>query len=90
MPSRQLPQAVIAPSLENPVFPPPVPGISDAFGPLGEAVGSVMNGTATDIKQALDDAARRANEILKQNAATYGTAPKTQDLVGTTSEAWPT
>jgi multiple sugar transport system substrate-binding protein len=75
---KALPQAVIAPSLENPVFPPPVPGISDAFGPLGEAVGSVMNGTATDIKKALDDAATRANEILKQNATTYGSAPKNQ------------
>ena len=70
------PQASIAPSVEYAFFPPSVPGITDAFGPLGEAVGSVMNGTATDIKAALDDAANRANEILAQNKATYGDAPK--------------
>lgn len=70
------PQASIAPSVEYAFFPPSVPGITDAFGPLGEAVGAVMNGTATDIKAALDDAANRANEILAQNKATYGDAPK--------------
>ncbi len=70
------PQASIAPSVEYAFFPPSVPGITDAFGPLGEAVGAVMNGTTTDIKTALDDAAKRANEILKQNKATYGDAPK--------------
>lgn len=70
------PQASIAPSVEFAFFPPSVPGITDAFGPLGEAVGAVMNGTATDIKAALDDAAGRANEILAQNKATYGDAPK--------------
>lgn len=70
------PQASIAPSVEFAIFPPSVPGITDAFGPLGEAVGSIMNGTATDIQAALDDAANRANEILAQNKATYGDAPK--------------
>ncbi len=70
------PQASIAPSVEYAFFPPAVPGITDAFGPLGEAIGAVMNGTATDIKAALDDAAKRANEILAQNKATYGDAPK--------------
>ncbi len=69
------PQASIASSVEFAFFPPSVPGITDAFGPLGEAVGSVMNGTATDIQAALDDAAARANEILAQNKATYGDAP---------------
>lgn len=69
------PQASIAPSVEYAFFPPSVPGITDAFGPLGEAVGAVMNGTATDIQAALDDAAQRANEILAQNKATYGNAP---------------
>lgn len=72
---QQLPQSAIAPSLENPVFPPPVPGISDAFAPLGDAVGSIMNGTATDIKATLDDSVQRANAILQQNLATYGSAP---------------
>ncbi|HPH98588.1 MAG TPA: ABC transporter substrate-binding protein [Anaerolineaceae bacterium] len=70
------PQASIAPSVEYAFFPPSVPGITDAYGPLGEAVGAVMNGTATDIKAALDDAAKRANEILAQNKTTYGSAPK--------------
>jgi multiple sugar transport system substrate-binding protein len=70
------PQASIAPSVEFAIFPPSIPGITDAFGPLGEAVGAVMNGTATDIKAALDDAATRANEILAQNKSTYGDAPK--------------
>ena len=71
------PQASIATSVENAFFPPSVPGITDAFGPLDEAVGSIMNGTATDIKATLDDAATRAGEILTQNQATYGTMPKT-------------
>ncbi|PKO11759.1 MAG: ABC transporter substrate-binding protein [Chloroflexi bacterium HGW-Chloroflexi-10] len=70
------PQASIAPSVDFAIFPPSIPGITDAYGPLGEAVGSVMNGTATDIKAALDDAASRANEILAQNKDTYGDAPK--------------
>jgi len=71
------PQASIAPSVEYAFFPPSVPGITDAFGPLGEAVGAVMNGTTSDIKGALDDAAQRANEILAQNRTTYGAAPQT-------------
>lgn len=70
------PQASIAPSVDFAFFPPSVPGITDGLGPLGEAVGAVMNGTTTDIKAALDDAAKRANEILAQNKATYGDAPK--------------
>lgn len=70
------PQASIAPSVENAIFPPSVPGITDAFRPLEDAVGSIMNGTATDIQATLDDAASRANEILAQNAATYGEAPQ--------------
>ncbi len=69
------PQASIGTSVEDAVFPPSIPGITDAFGPLGEAVGALMNGTATDIQATLDDAATRANEIIAQNAATYGEAP---------------
>ncbi len=69
------PQASIAPSIENAIFPPSVPGITDAFGPLGEAVGSLMNGTATDIQATLDDSVSRANEILTQNRDTYGDTP---------------
>lgn len=69
------PQASIAPSVESAIFPPSVPGITDAFGPLEEAVSSVMAGTETDIQAALDSAAERANQILSENAATYGEAP---------------
>lgn len=73
-----LPQAALAQSVENPVFPPAVPGIGDAFAPLGEAVGAVISGTETDVKKALDDAAARADQILAQNKQTYGDAPKGQ------------
>jgi multiple sugar transport system substrate-binding protein len=70
------PQAGIAPSVENAFFAPSVPGIGDAFAPLGEAVSAVMAGSATDIKAALDDAATRANQILIDNKANYGEAPR--------------
>ena len=50
------PQASIAPSVESAIFPPSVPGITDAFGPLEQAVSAVMAGTATDIQAALDEA----------------------------------
>jgi len=69
------PQAELAKAVENPVFPPPIPGVGDAFAPLTDAVAAVMGGTATDIKATLDTAATRSNAILKQNAAKYGTAP---------------
>lgn len=75
---KALPHAAIAPSVANPVFPPSVPGISDAFAPLGEAVGAIMAGTATDIQTTLDDAAKRADDILAQNRQNYGDAPKAQ------------
>jgi len=69
------PQASIAPSVEGAFFPPAVPGITDAFAPLDEAVGAVMSGQQTDIKAALDDAATRANAKLEENRQTYGTTP---------------
>lgn len=69
------PQADIAPSVENPVFPPPIPGVSDAFAPLSDAIGAVMVGSAKDIKKALDDSAHRADQILAQNRQKYGSAP---------------
>lgn len=69
------PQASIAPSVEGAFFPPAVPGITDAFAPLDEAVGAVMSGQQTDIKAALDDAAQRANAKLEENRQTYGTTP---------------
>lgn len=72
------PQASIAPSVENAFFPPSVPGINDAFAPLGEAVSAVMSGSATDVKAALDDAAMRANQILEENRQNYGDMPAVQ------------
>lgn len=69
------PQASIAPSAESVFFPPAVPGITDAFAPLDEAVGSVMSGKATDIKKALDDAASRADQILAENKSKFSTPP---------------
>lgn len=69
------PQASIAPSVESAFFPPSVPGITDVLGVMEGMAGSIMNGQATDIKATLDDAARRGQEILDQNAGTYGEAP---------------
>jgi multiple sugar transport system substrate-binding protein len=72
------PQNSIAPSVENAFFPPSVPGITDAYAPLDEAVSAVMAGTTTDVKAALDDAATRADQILEQNRQNYGDAPAGQ------------
>jgi multiple sugar transport system substrate-binding protein len=72
------PQASIAPSVENAFFPPSVPGITDATGPMTEAVSAVMAGTQTDIQAALDEAKARADQILADNRANYGDAPAGQ------------
>jgi multiple sugar transport system substrate-binding protein len=69
------PQASIAPSADHVFFPPAVPGITDAYAPLDEAVSALMAGTATDVQTALDDAAARANQILAENKENYGDAP---------------
>ena len=68
-------QASIAPSADYAIFPPSVPGITDAFAALGEAVGSIMAGTATDVQATLDASVERANELLAQNRGTYQDAP---------------
>jgi multiple sugar transport system substrate-binding protein len=68
-------QSALAEAVNNPVFPPPVPGVSDAFTPLSDAIGSIMAGTSTDIKKALDTAATHADQILAQNKQRYGSAP---------------
>jgi len=73
---KAMPQSVLAKVVENPVFPPAIPGISDAFAPLGNAVGAIMGGTQTDVKATLDDAATQANKILAENKAKYGDTPK--------------
>jgi multiple sugar transport system substrate-binding protein len=69
------PQASIAPAVEGVFFTPAVPGINDALAPLGEAVGAVLAGSATDIQATLDDAAARADQILAQNRENFGSAP---------------
>ncbi len=66
------PQASIAPSVEGVFFPPAVPGITDAYGPLDEAVAAVLAGEATDIEATLADAAGRAEQILEENRSNYG------------------
>ena len=73
---KALPQASFVTALDNPVFPPAIPGIGDAFAPLGEAIGGVMGGKEADLKKALDTAAERSNAILEQNRTNFGTAPK--------------
>jgi multiple sugar transport system substrate-binding protein len=60
-------------SAEYVFFPPSVPGITDAYGPLDEAIGALLSGNATDVQAELDSAAERANQILEQNRVTYGT-----------------
>jgi multiple sugar transport system substrate-binding protein len=71
-----LPQSAIAPSVENAIFPPAVPGITDAFAPLEEAVVSIMSGTETDIQAALDNAKERADQVLEDNRGTYSEPPQ--------------
>ncbi len=71
-----LPSAALAQSVETAVFPPSVPGITDAFAPLDEAISAVMSGSATDIQAALNDAASRADQILAENQQNFGTAPQ--------------
>jgi multiple sugar transport system substrate-binding protein len=71
-----LPQANIAAgSADSVFFPPSVPGITDAYAPLDEAVSALLSGNATDIQAELDAAAERGNQILEQNRATYATPP---------------
>jgi multiple sugar transport system substrate-binding protein len=72
---KAMPQGVLAQAAEHLVFPPPIPGIGDAFAPLGSAIGSILSGTSTDIKGALDKAAQQSNQVLKQNHDKYGDAP---------------
>ncbi|MCU0465887.1 MAG: ABC transporter substrate-binding protein [Anaerolineae bacterium] len=78
-----LPQADIAAgSAEYVFFPPSVPGITDAYGPLDEAISALLAGSATDIQAELDNAASRANQILEQNRATYGTGESEEESEG--------
>ena len=65
-----LPQANIAPSVDSAIFPPPVPGISDAYAQYGEATSDVLSGKK-DVATALADAERKANDLLAQNREKY-------------------
>lgn len=74
------PQADIAAgSADYVFFPPSVPGITDAYGPLDEAVSALLSGNATDVQAELNNAAERANQILEQNRQTFGTAEATAE-----------
>ena len=66
------PQASYAVMAEHAIFPPLVPGITDALGELGQAVEAVMAGNTTDVQGALDESAARANQVLEQNRRRYG------------------
>ena len=66
------PQASYALMADAAVFPPSIPGITDALAPLDQAVQAVMAGQLTDIQAALDEAAAQGNQILEQNRQRYG------------------
>ena len=56
--------------MDTALFPPPVPGIADAYGQFGEATGDVLTGKK-DVATALADAERKADELLAQNREKY-------------------
>jgi multiple sugar transport system substrate-binding protein len=63
-----------AAEVEQVVLRPPVPGIGPAIQGegYGRAVNGILLGQQTDIKAALDEAAQRSNQLIKQNAQQYG------------------
>jgi multiple sugar transport system substrate-binding protein len=67
------PIAAVAPSIDSAVLLPQVPLIEsalwDAFGP---AVDAVLMGEATDVKAALDEAAANSQQVIDENAASFG------------------
>lgn len=65
-------QASYAQMADAAVFPPAIPGITDALAPLDQAVQAVMAGQQTDVQAALNDAAAQGNQILEQNRQRYG------------------
>ena len=66
------PQASYALMADAAIFPPTIPGITDALAPLDQAVQAVMTGQMTDVQTALDEAAAQGNQILEQNRQRYG------------------
>lgn len=64
-------QAAVAPSVDTAIFPPPVPGIADAYVQFEQAVNEVL-GDDKDVASALADAEDRANQLLEENRQRYG------------------
>jgi extracellular solute-binding protein family 1 len=63
-------QSILATQIDDVVFPPTVPGISDAIGEFYKAVNDIMLG-GRDVSQVLRSSADRANKILEQNMRKY-------------------
>lgn len=67
------PIAAVAPSIDSAILLPQIPLIEgalwDAFGP---AVDAVLMGEATDVQAALDDAAATSQQVIDENAASFG------------------
>ncbi|MBN8883742.1 MAG: ABC transporter substrate-binding protein [Salana multivorans] len=57
--------------LDTVVFNPSVPGLENSLDPLNQAIVKVI-GSGADPQQALDEAVELTNNILKDNAAKYG------------------
>jgi multiple sugar transport system substrate-binding protein len=64
-------QPIFAKQLDYVHFPPAVPGVGDAQLEMEQAVNRAVLGKQSP-KQALDQAAERANKLLEQNAKKYG------------------
>jgi multiple sugar transport system substrate-binding protein len=64
-------QPIFAKQLDYVTMPPAVPGIGDAQLEMEQAVNRAVLGKQTP-KQALDQAAKRSNELLQQNKKKYG------------------
>ncbi len=66
------PIAAIAAEAEAVVMLPSVPGIgASTIGEASKSIAAVLAGQQQDVKKALDDAANRSNQLLKQNAQRY-------------------
>lgn len=63
-----------AQEVEHAMLLPSVPGIGNAVRAEGytRAVNAVLTGQQSDVKAALDEAARHSNQVLEQNRKTYG------------------
>ncbi|MDP8911170.1 MAG: ABC transporter substrate-binding protein [Actinomycetota bacterium] len=64
-------QSTLAQQIDHVHFPPAVPGIGDAQLEMEQAVNRAVLGKQSP-KQALDQAAKRANQLLEQNRKKYG------------------